>query len=592
MEFVLAWMRNRKELLIVIGAYLILASLFATNIPIYEAPDEPGHFDQILHMITTRSLPVQSVEHRNYAHHPPLYYILAALPAAVSDVNDVSSMPTLRPDFKWPSFDSPAVAVHYTAETFPYSGRVLGYFMARSVSVLSGAATLTFAILIGQKLFPKRPETTWFATVLILFNPQFLFVNSTITNDSLLITTCTGVIYQILLAFEKPENLWRWVWLGVWCAAAILTKSLAIAVLGVAGVCWLIAAIHKRSVSFFIKSGLAAGLPIALLAGWWFVRNQLLYGDIFGWQVYQQAWAINLRSSPLRWHHMPTILETQYRSFWGVFGWMNVYAPDRFYQLIAVLLVTAVLGLVWAFVSGRMGELSPSQKRAFAVFCSYAVLLEAFVIYQNSVHNSTLSQGRFLLPAVVPLAFFVAFGLLALVPDRAQRPLAAGLILLLLALPIYTLLAVVRPAYPTIPRPKQSIYMLPKRTDFVFGDMFALRGYDWDIEESDRPGISVVDLELNWQAVQPPDFDYSVFVHVLNSADEIVFQLDQAPGVGHSYLPTGWRAGDIVADRWRLEVPEPLLDEGVRLRIGVYNWITGERLAEVNRGEFVILEID
>ena len=99
-------------MLILVGAYLILATFFATNVPIYEAPDESGHFDQIVHLITFRSLPIQSVEHRNYAHHPPLYYLAAAIPAALSDVNDVSSMPTLRPDFKWPSFDSPAVATH------------------------------------------------------------------------------------------------------------------------------------------------------------------------------------------------------------------------------------------------------------------------------------------------------------------------------------------------------------------------------------------------------------------------------------------------------------------------------------------------
>jgi 4-amino-4-deoxy-L-arabinose transferase-like glycosyltransferase len=571
-------------------SYLVLAIAFATTIPVYEAPDEPGHFDLVAHMINHRSLPVQDVEHRNYAHHPPLYYFLVALPNLLVDINDTTSMPRFKPDFVWPGEDSPAVAFHYTAETFPYTGRVLGIHLARLISVLCGLLTLLLTVAIGSLLFPDRPEVSYLAAALVIFNPQFLFVNSTVNNDSLLIAACAGVIWQLLRTLQQPQSYREWLFLGLWGAAALLTKTIAVVVIGLVIISLFVWSIKNRALLLFFRGGLVFTATIAILAGWWFIRNQILYGDPFGWQIYQQAWAVNLRTSPLTVNELPFLLNTQFESFWGVFGWANLKSPDWFYKGVATILLLGAIGWFFAAVKGQLKSLTSTQKTAFLIFIAYIVFQELFLLYQNSVHNPTLAQGRFLLPVTVPLMFVISFGIVSLIP-RKLLTITLGLFSFLFALTgIYLLVGIIAPAYSVVPQPKLTLLMIPNRTDFTFGDTFILHGYAWDIYQADD--VTQIDIHLTWQAANRPDFDYSVFIHVVNSDNNVIAQSDQAPGSNHSYLPTMWQPGDIITDVWTIEMAGIEWQQDLYLRIGVYNWSTGQRLYERSGNDFIPLSID
>src|SRR5205814_8880371 len=64
----------------------------------------------------------------------------------------------------------------------------------------------------------------------------------------------------------------------------ILLKSGLLAMLGVVGVAALYAAWRagpdwRDRLRALVLSGVGVALPIAVLDGWWFVRNQILYGD-------------------------------------------------------------------------------------------------------------------------------------------------------------------------------------------------------------------------------------------------------------------------------------------------------------------------
>jgi hypothetical protein len=69
-----------------------------------------------------------------------------------------------------------------------------------------------------------------------------------------------------------------------------------------------------------------------------------------------------------------------------------------------------------------------------------------------------------------------------------------------------------------------------------------------------------------------------VFVHLIDGQGRIVAQKDQGPGASASYPPTSWLAGDIVADEHVLDVPAQTPPSTYRLRVGVYNWATGQQL--------------
>lgn len=80
-------------------------------------------------------------------------------------------------------------------------------------------------------------------------------------------------------------------------------------------------------------------------------------------------------------------------------------------------------------------------------------------------------------------------------------------------------------------------------------------------------------LDLVWRAMARPSKDYTVFVHVLDSAGQVVAQVDSQPRGGD--FPTGtWLPGDAVTDGYTLSVPAGSLT----LEVGMYYLPTLERL--------------
>jgi hypothetical protein len=82
-------------------------------------------------------------------------------------------------------------------------------------------------------------------------------------------------------------------------------------------------------------------------------------------------------------------------------------------------------------------------------------------------------------------------------------------------------------------------------------------------------------LTLWWRATAAPETDYTIFVHLLDAAGNVIAQADGPPNDGLS--PTGiWQPGDVVLDTHRFP-PGTVVPEGGRIRVGAYRPDTGER---------------
>jgi hypothetical protein len=112
-------------------------------------------------------------------------------------------------------------------------------------------------------------------------------------------------------------------------------------------------------------------------------------------------------------------------------------------------------------------------------------------------------------------------------------------------------------------------------TDIEFRDGIRLLGY-----APAHPGWTageMASLTLYWNAAAPPARDYTVFVHLSADDERIVAQHDGVPALG-SRPTTSWRAGDVVADRVRLDMPVDAQPGQYRLWVGLYDPATGVRL--------------
>jgi hypothetical protein len=87
-----------------------------------------------------------------------------------------------------------------------------------------------------------------------------------------------------------------------------------------------------------------------------------------------------------------------------------------------------------------------------------------------------------------------------------------------------------------------------------------------------------VELVLHWQALKPPALDYTVFVQLIGPDGLVKAQQDNQPQAGR-YPTTSWELHAKVVDRYTL-TPEQALPPGeYRLMVGMYDLVTGRRLA-------------
>ncbi|MBI4786293.1 MAG: hypothetical protein HY782_04520, partial [Chloroflexi bacterium] len=108
-----------------------------------------------------------------------------------------------------------------------------------------------------------------------------------------------------------------------------------------------------------------------------------------------------------------------------------------------------------------------------------------------------------------------------------------------------------------------------------FDNKIKLLGYDLDER--------TLQLNLYWQALASLDERYTVFVHLLDAAGALVAQKDSEPDGGNAPT-TSWLPGEVLADGYRVELPDNLPPGEYALEIGLYQSATGARRAVLDLG--------
>jgi len=444
---------SQAILLATVLGYLVLASLYAVRVPIWNAPDEPAHFNFVRSIAFDHRLPIlqagaydesrlgqltsehfppnQSIDGITYeSHQPPLYYLVAA----------------------------PVLLARANAD--PRSQGVA----LRFVTIAIGALVILASYRLGRLIFPKSYAFPLAAAAFVAFIPQHLFMDAAIDNDALaelLVCLTLIVLVEDLWEGGRPANDWR---AGVLVGLCVLTKLVAaisapLVVLGFVGSATLAkdrAAAFRRLPLRFIRSGVVA----MILSGWWVVRNLVIYGikDPFGLRRHAQV----VVGQPLTGPVSPKLVEqmslTAFHSFWGQFGWMGIPFANRTYDVIASFSVLVVLGIALFLLrvawqagpslgetGGPTAALVAPQVWALGLLVAEALFVLVGVVFYNLRYLQP--QGRYLFPALPALALFAVIGIGELIRERYT-----GLVLLLASLglvwlSIFSLFSVIGPAF-------------------------------------------------------------------------------------------------------------------------------------------------
>jgi hypothetical protein len=118
-------------------------------------------------------------------------------------------------------------------------------------------------------------------------------------------------------------------------------------------------------------------------------------------------------------------------------------------------------------------------------------------------------------------------------------------------------------------------------TEVEFGPNIQLTGYWFEAGPVD-PGQTLL-LLLEWQALQPPETDYTVFVHLLAPDGALVAQSDSPPTRLTPAPTSQWPPEQPILDNHHLILPQKLPTGTYALYVGLYNPQTLERLTLIGK---------
>ncbi len=119
------------------------------------------------------------------------------------------------------------------------------------------------------------------------------------------------------------------------------------------------------------------------------------------------------------------------------------------------------------------------------------------------------------------------------------------------------------------------------------GDEITLLGYS--LLSDQLAAGDIAPITLFWQAGQTPTRRYKVFLHLLDTGNNIVGQRDTEPG-GGARLTTLWPPGEVVADHYGVPIHPATPPGRYRVEVGMYDLETGRRLVTPEGASQVWLE--
>ncbi len=561
--------------------FMLVGSVYLYAAPNFEASDTVQHVGMIKTIAETGRLPVQSPDHEQLygqeASQPPLYYLIMA---ALWNAFDTA-------DFDERYLPSPFTVIGDTSgrgnrnlviykQPYPpdLSGSSLALYSIRLLSLGMGAVAVWALYQSARLLLPGERGFALLAGALTAFNPQFLFISASVSNDTLVNMLAALIAWRLLLLLRDGFETRRSLALALLIALASLAKLSGLvlgAALGLAALWRLIRAGDRRGFFQLAALTLIAWLTIA---GWWYARNLTLYGELFGTSTMLDYFG---RRSISLGQLISEEFEGLRVSYWAVFGAFNIVVDDLYYRVMDCLTLIGGGGLL-VFLAKTIGGDLPARERARLLtaigFLVILLALGAGALIAWSL-DTWASTGRLLFPYISSASLLLALGL------HAFRIPKLLIIAPMLAFSLFAPIAVIMPNYdhpPAVARLPASV----ERANVRWGDL-RLTAYEIPERRAWRAGDEIP-VALYWRAEAQSPLAYALVLSLLDATGQPVTRFETWPGWGT--MPHPWMTlGRDYRDEYRLKIPPDAAGE-LALDIRWYVFPAGPELAaELDTGE-------
>ena len=412
----------------------ILASLhsllYALAIPPWQAPDEIAHFEHARLLMEKRrplsrqdadpELEKQIVE--SVLNFRALDYIYLPTPEPRPD--RIAELRLYGRSRGLDRFSLSYVVCALILVPFAKSDVVLQLFVLRIFFVLLAALVVVVAFQTARMLFPENLFVRITAPSLVLFLPQQAFISSTVNDGNLTVLLCSLAVYSLVAFVQRPRASCL-LWSGVATVGAMATKPTGwflLPCIVVVTVVWLWKERQK------IALWQTALFLLALLAG---SSAGLLFRERELHILFLNQLAAKLNGeTPWLSHPVETygiFVSTAYRSFWAQFGWMNILVDEWWYWILGVLASAGFIGFARWLRREPHRSLRQAMSIQFAMIClSVTVLISWATVAPVGI---TFCQGRYLFPAIIPIAMVLATGWSEWIAESSRKCAAVGFLL-------------------------------------------------------------------------------------------------------------------------------------------------------------------
>ena len=317
---------------------------------------------------------------------------------------------------------------------------------SRFISVLCMVGYTIMNIKIAGKLF--KGTYKWLFVVFVTLLPQMVYLGSYLNNDSLALFSISLIVYAWIIGLERK---WDWkscILLAVGIGICALSYYNAYGYILCSVLIYLISSyIRKISIKEFFKKGIVITLIAFVLAGWWFVRNFILYdGDFLGLDVsreYGEQYALEQykpsnRPTPANQNmKLETMLidnkwiELTIKSSIGLFGYMDTTMEEGTYNTYKTIFIIGIIGAIGGWIIKEIVNLMQTRQRAktrkeviekekfikiqekklFNIIMIICIIIPIALSLYYSYFNDFQPQGRYIMPIIIPFMYFIVKGI-------------------------------------------------------------------------------------------------------------------------------------------------------------------------------------
>jgi hypothetical protein len=322
--------------------------------------------------------------------------------------------------------------------------------VARGLNVLWLFATAVFLLLIARLLWPGRPSVHLAALGFFVFVPVVEKTAAMFHPEPLSMALAAAAVYLCArLLAVRDLRLAPWFWLGLLLGAGALVRAFALWTLGAVLLALLLARASRRAVALAVVATVAGA---ALIAGPWFVRQQIRFGTPLPFNrptpntpllqrrplaFYTALGLPDVFNRPVRPSFTNDALPTTYSELWGDylgnFVWSGTL-PDKTKRQLTLqnelgLLPTALALAGWVALLAATLRRRDSAQALIPLFCLVGLLGYLYFTVSHPSPDGDVLKATYLLTTAPAWALCFGWATSVLSRDRWIR----GALLLVLA---------------------------------------------------------------------------------------------------------------------------------------------------------------